>query len=101
MTAQEQQHERVVRARRWAGYLLGKCPLGEGVLAPPAGLLGAQQVGQPPCGDGDQPAARAMREAVARPLRRGGQERLLHGVLGEVEVPETPYERAEDLRRQR
>ena len=37
---------------------------------------------------------------VGRPLRRGGQQRLLHRVLGGVEVPVPADQRAEDLRRQ-
>ena len=35
-----------------------------------------------------------------RPLRGGGEQRLLHRVLGGVEVPVAPDQRAEDLRRQ-
>src|SRR5260370_29496644 len=35
-----------------------------------------------------------------RPLHGGRQERLLRRVLSGVEMPVTPYHRAEDLRRQ-
>src|SRR3569833_3733375 len=98
MTAQEQQDERVVGGRRRGGRGPGQCPLGDGALAAPAGLLRAQQVGQPPGGDRDQPAARGGRDAVARPLRGGGQQRLLHGVLGGVEVPVPSADRAEGPR---
>src|SRR3712207_7974804 len=35
-----------------------------------------------------------------RPLRRGREQRLLHGVLRVAEVAEAPDGRAEDLRRQ-
>jgi hypothetical protein len=41
-----------------------------------------------------------VRHAVSRPLASGCQQRLLHGVLGKVEVPVAPHEPAEDLRRQ-
>ena len=51
-------------------------------------------------GDRDQPAARVVRDAVARPLRGGREQRLLHRVLGGVEVPVAAHQRAEDLRRQ-
>ena len=36
----------------------------------------------------------------SRPLRGGGEQRLLDGVLGGVEVAVATHERAEDLRRQ-
>ena len=63
-------------------------------------LIAAQLVGQPPRGDRDQPAARVVRHALARPLDGGGQQRLLDGVLAGVELAVAPDERAEDLRRQ-
>ena len=50
--------------------LLRQHPPGHRVLPPPAGLLAAQQVGQPAGRDGDQPAARVVRYAVARPTVR-------------------------------
>jgi hypothetical protein len=64
------------------------------------GLLAAQQVGQPAGGDRDQPAARVAGETFGGPLGGGRQQRLLHRVLGGVEVPVPPNQRAEDLRRQ-
>ncbi|TQL88089.1 hypothetical protein FB559_8703 [Actinoallomurus bryophytorum] len=48
---------------------------------------------------GDQERA-GDRDAVRWPLEGGGEQCLLRGVLGGVEVAEAPYDRAEDLRRQ-
>ena len=72
-----------------------------GVLPPPAGLVAAQEVGQAARRDGDQPGARVVGAAVARPLLRGRQQRLLDRVLAGVEVAVAPDQRAEDLRHQR
>ncbi len=106
VTAHEQQDERVVGLRcatvsaAGASHCVGQGPPGDGVLTALASLLAAQQVGQPARGDGDQPTARVVRDAVLRPLRGGREERLLHRVLGGVEVPVAAHHRAEDLRRQ-
>ncbi len=62
------------------------------MLAPPL-------VDQPPFGALQQPAARALRDALPRPVLRGREERLLNRVLGGVEVGVPANERAEDLRR--
>src|SRR4029077_1677790 len=105
VAAQEQQDERVVgpRGRGVGGRgqpLTGR-DLPGGRFSPPLpGLFAAQQVGQPAGGDRDQPAARVVRDALGRPLGGGRQQRLLHRVLGGVEVPVPPHQRAEDLRRQ-
>jgi hypothetical protein len=45
---------------------------------------------------GDQPGAGAGRPAVARPALGGDRERLLSGLLGEVEVAEEADQRSED-----
>jgi hypothetical protein len=45
--------------------------------------------GAVPCG-GDDPPDRVVRDAVARPPIYGGQEGVLHGVLGEGDVAEDP-----------
>jgi len=42
----------------------------------------------------------SRRLAVPRPLHRGGQQRLLHGVLAQAEMPVPAHDRAEDLRRE-
>ena len=101
MAAEEQQHEAVVgvaglgRLRR-----LHRRPAGDGVLPALPGLLAAQQVGQPARGDADQPGQRVVRPPLAGPLRRGREQRLLHGVLARVEATVAAHERAEDLRRE-
>ena len=54
-----------------------------------AGLLAPPLVDQPPLGGLDQPAARAGRDAVTRPVQRRREQRLLDRVLGGVEVADT------------
>ena len=61
-------------------------------LAPPL-------VDQPPLGRLDQPATRARRDAIAGPVHRCGDQRLLDGILGGVEVAVSAGDHAEDLRR--
>ena len=78
----------------------GRDLAGSGLLPALPGLLRAQEVGQPTGGDGDQPAAWTGWDSVGRPLARGGEQRLLDGVLGEVEMPVSSCQRAEDLRRE-
>ena len=60
-------------------------------LAPAAGALAADVIGHPPRRDLDQPAARIVGHALARPLRGRGDERLLHRVLGRGEVTVAPH----------
>jgi hypothetical protein len=106
LAAEEQQPQRVVLAV--AGVLarggreqrVGGDLRRGGLLAAPLGPLRPHLVDQPARGHGDQPGARVLGHAVARPLRGGGDERLLHRVLGRVEAPVAPHERAEDLRRE-
>ena len=69
-------------------------------LAPAAGELGADVIGHAPRGDLDQPAARVVGHAFARPLHRRREQRFLHRVLGGGEVAEAADHRAEHLRRQ-
>ena len=57
-------------------------------------------IGHAPRGDLDQPAARVVGHALARPLQRRREQRLLHRVLGGGEVAEAPDDRAEHLRRE-
>jgi hypothetical protein len=56
---------------------------------PPARLAAQPVDGMVAGGRGD-PAARVGRHALARPPAQGDRERLLHGVLGEVDVTEDP-----------
>ena len=107
MAAEQEQPEGVVGIR-WGGVVaevqrLGRCrPLGgDAFLAPPAGLLAADDVDHAPVGHRHQPAPGVRRQAAVGPLHRGGQQGLLHGVLAQVELVVTPNQRAEDLRRQR
>ena len=53
-------------------------------------------VGEAAAGDGEQPGARVVGDALGRPLRGGGDERLLHRVLAAVELPVPPDQGAED-----
>ena len=106
MAAQRQQRERVVLLRRRAARRAparaprraARAPRPR--LAAPARVVAAELVGQAARRDRDQPAARVLGHALRGPLTRGGQQRLLHGVLAGVEVPVAAHERAEDLRRQ-
>ena len=103
--AHEQQDQRVVvRGRGVAIRGRGEVApalLEDDGLAPPPRDLAADVVGHPPRRDLDQPRARMLRHALLRPLHRGGEERLLDGVLGAGEVAEAADHRAEHLRRER
>ena len=44
--------------------------------------------------------ARVLGDSLLGPLERRREQRLLHGVLGQVEVAVAANERAEDLRRE-
>ena len=107
VAAEDEQRQRVVVlgrllvARRRREGLVGGHLRGGRVLAPAARVLAAQLVGQPARGDRDEPAPRALRHALCRPLDRRGEQRLLHRVLARVEAPVAAHEHAEDLRRQR
>src|SRR6266545_2617408 len=105
MAAHEQQGQRVVLRRlvgigRRRQQLVRRDRRGGRDFAAPARRLAAQLVGQPPRRDRDQPAARAVRDALAGPLRGRREQRFLDGVLAEVEMPVTPGERREHLRRE-
>ena len=56
------------------------------MLAARSGPLAAALVDQPPARRPEQPATRVRRDALARPVVGRGDERLLDGVLGGVEV---------------
>ena len=58
--------------------------------------LAADAVDRPVAGGGDQPGSRVRRRAVARPALGGDRERLLGGLLGEVEVAEEADQGGED-----
>ena len=106
MTAQEEQGQRVVGLRRpvdigaRGNQLLRPGHRGDRVLASPPRALTAELVGQPPGRDRDQPAPRVRRYAVGRPLRRRRKQRLLYGVLTQIELPVPPSQEAQHLRRE-
>ena len=77
-----------------------RLPQGGDRLPVPAGLLAPPLVDQPPLGGLDQPATRAGRDAVPRPVHGRREQRLLDGILGGVEVAVPAGEHAEDLRRE-
>jgi hypothetical protein len=65
------------------------------------GLLGERAVAANPvdravAGRGHQPATRVVRCAIARPALGGDRERVLSGLLGEVEVAEEADQVGED-----
>ena len=73
---------------------------GDRVLATATRDLAAHVIGQPPHGDLIEPAARIVGNALARPLRRRGDQRLLHGIFGGGEVAVATRDGAEHLRRE-
>ena len=88
------------RARLRHGMLLG---IQAGELGEAFGTVGeravaAQPVDRAPASRDRDPGARVGRHAVARPGRDGGGERVLHRVLGELEVADVADERGQDLR---
>jgi hypothetical protein len=96
MAAQEQQHERVVGV----GHLVGRHLKRRRRLPPPPRVITADLVDEPPGRDCQQPAARVVRHALGRPLHRGGEDGLLHGVLAPLELALPADQRAEDLLRE-
>jgi hypothetical protein len=98
MAAQEQQDQRVVglgsvRRGGWCGLEGGRSlPVGPCGLAP-------SLVDESPLGGPDEPCGGPLGHAVAGPVVRGGDERLLDGVLGRIEITTPPSDDAEDLRR--
>ena len=70
-------------------------------LAVRARALASPLIDQLATGRRHQPGTRVGRDALPRPMVGGGDQRLLDGVLGRVEVARAAGERAKDLRRQR
>ena len=101
----QHQHQRVVPVH---GHVLAGDPehLGRGraeheaLLAAAPGPLGPDQVDQTPRGDGGQPPARAVGHAALGPAGCGLQQRLLDGVLAQIQLAVAAEQRAEDLRRE-
>ena len=67
------------------------------VLAPPAGLLAPDVVGQAAQGDAVEPAAGVVRDAFGGPPGRRRDQRVLHRVLGGGEVLVPPRDGAQHL----
>ena len=102
MTAQEQQDERVVLVGAGTGF-----PAAGGTRA----AASADSRSRRDCSLRSRSiilcdatrirhASRDLRGSAAGPLRGGDQQRLLDGVLGDVEMSVTAHQRAEYLRRE-
>ena len=102
----EQQVERVVALGRAVGVggerdlLVRRDQADDQLLAMAAGGVGPHLVGDAAGGDVDQPGARVFGHPLARPLRRGRDERLLHRVLARREVAVAAHDDAQHLRRE-
>ena len=83
--------EQAVRGGRVHGLLLAQ----EGRLAR-EDPLAAQAVERLVARGPDDPCAGTRRDALGRPALRGDHERLLHGLLGAIEVPDEPDEAREN-----
>ena len=105
VATQEQQNEGVVAVARTTlvhsgRAALGQCPSSDRVFSAATRLLGAQEVGEPARCDGDEPTPGVVGHPFSRPLQRSRSQRLLGGILRQVEVAVAADHRAEDLRRQ-
>ena len=106
MTAHEEQQQSVVlmrlhgQVRRRRERLLDPPLTDDDVLTPASRELTSEVVGHPPHRDLEEPAARVGRDPLLGPLRRRGDQRLLHRVLRSREISMTPRDRAEHLRRE-
>ena len=97
MAAEEEEQQRVVGAGRLRPVRLEQLGV---LLATPARTLAAQLRRPSAARRPGSASCAGCRAAPLGPLARGRDERLLHGVLGGVEVVVAPHERAEDLRRE-
>ena len=95
MAAREDEREPLVGDR--AHVVL----LGRQLLQPPdelglplEDLLATDPVDRAVAGSRDDPGSRSTRQSLARPALERGRERVLHGVLGELEVAEDAREDA-------
>ena len=100
MTAHEEQDERVILFGRLTrnGMAEDRSEVVELTTTPRA--VAAQLIGHAPGSDLYQPSAWIVGKTVFRPLLRGGQQCLLHRVLGDTEVTEATDHRTENLRRE-
>src|SRR5262249_55794932 len=72
---------------------------GDGLFPAPTRELASLIVGETPRGDVNEPASRVVGQALTRPLVGGCDERFLYRIFRSTEVPESPDDRAEHLRR--
>src|SRR5205085_4267473 len=98
VAAHEDEDERVVAPRD--GLLAGKRPRGGYVLPAAAGVVAAVLLGHTTGGHTDEPGQGVVGFSVGGPGGGGGEERLLHRVLGVGEVAVAAYHGTEDPRRQ-
>jgi hypothetical protein len=107
VAAKDQQRQRVVALTRITGVGRGGDQrVGRGAGRDPtlplrASPIGAPPVDQPPRGHGDQPPLRVVWHALGRPLPGRGEQRLLHRVLGRVEIAVPADQRGEGVWRTR
>jgi hypothetical protein len=102
MAAQEEQDQRVVVLDGGlvdGGLLAARVALPGDDLAVRPRSLAPPLVDQPALGGSQEPAIGFRGDALAGPMVRGREERLLDGVLRRVEVARTARECAEDPRR--
>ena len=102
MAAQEQQLQRVVPVqRRFIGRMRGLWRQCDADLLPAAPrVIGTPDIDESAGRDRDQPCLRAVRHPLIGPGDGRREQRLLHRVLGRVEVPVPSRHRAEDPRRE-
>ena len=99
MAAQKEQRKAVVGLLGRLGGLHRFLADSRGHLPVTAGLVAAEQVDHSPVANPDQPAARVLRHPFGRPPLHRGEQRLLDGILGDLEVTESADQRAKHLRR--
>src|SRR5579859_1512509 len=98
MAAHEHEDQRVVAPR--SRLRAGDRPGSGQVLPTAAGIVLAVLVGHAAGGDTDEPRQRVVGLPVGGPGGGGGEESLLHGIVGAGEVAVAADDRTEDLRRQ-
>src|SRR5712691_9501142 len=97
MAAQEQDRERVILRRDLLGWQLQS---GRGFLPTAPRALAAPDVDQAARRERRKQRSGIVGPTCLRPLERGREQGLLHGVLAGVELPVPPHQGREDLRRQ-
>jgi hypothetical protein len=96
MAAGEEQLEPLIRDGRLLHLVLSRFRHVQELGLLGQGPIPANPVDGAVAGGGHQPGPRVVRSAVARPALGGYRERLLSGLLGEVEVAEKADQVGED-----